>query len=54
MQILINQTIQNWQGVDSNGSQTLGWDGSVIANTVGWCDYNNQGTLRAWETLWRQ
>jgi hypothetical protein len=54
MQTLVNTTVQNWQGVDSNGQPTLPWDGTVNATTVGWCDYNNIPTLLAWQTLWKQ
>ena len=54
MQILVNTTVQNWEGMDSNGNQTLPWDGTVTASTVGWCDYNNPGTLLAWESLWKK
>jgi len=54
MQTLINTTVSNWQGIDSNSQPTIPWDGTVSANTVGWCNYNNIPTLLAWQTLWKQ
>jgi len=54
MQTLVNTTTQNWEGIDSNGNQTLSWDGTVNANTIGWCNYNDPKTLAAWETVWKQ
>lgn len=54
MQTLVSTTVQNWEGADSNGQQTLPWDGTVSATTVGWCDYNDPGTLLAWESLWKR
>ena len=53
MQTLINQTVQNWQGIDGNGGQTISWDGSVSPGN-GWCNYNDQKTLLEWEAVWKQ
>ena len=52
MQGLVNQTVSNWQGIDTNGSQTLAWDGSVSPG-VGWCNYNSPATLQSWEGVWK-
>lgn len=52
MQTLVNQVVNNWEGYDNNGTQDLPWDGTVTANTVGWCDYNNASTLSTWEGVW--
>jgi len=52
MNTLVTQVVGNWQGFDSNGNQDLPWDGTVSANTVGWCNYNDKSTLLTWESLW--
>jgi hypothetical protein len=55
MQQLVTTTVQNWEGLDNNtGAQDISWDGTVSANTVGWCNYNDPKTLAEWEAVWKQ
>ena len=60
MQTLVSTTVQNWEGNNSGSTDAYGnpipapWDGTVSATTVGWCDYNDPGTLLAWESLWKK
>jgi hypothetical protein len=55
MQQLVNTTVQNWEGLDNNtGAQDISWDGTVSANTVGWCNYNDPKTIVEWEGVWKQ
>jgi hypothetical protein len=57
MQTLITTTISNWQGIDSNGNQTLPWNNATPATAInpgiGWCNYNNPATIGIWRGIWK-
>ncbi len=53
MQSLLTQTVQNWQGMDSNGAQTLSWDNTINPG-IGWCNYNSPATIAIWQGIWKQ
>jgi hypothetical protein len=60
MNTLLSTVTANWTGTNGSATDAYGnpipepWDGTVTANTVGWCDTNDAGTLLAWESLWKK
>ena len=49
---LVSNTINTWAGTDSQGASTIPWDNSIDPGE-GWCNYQNQPTLNAWDLKWR-
>lgn len=60
MTTLVQNTPELWAGSDpfNSASTNIPWNGSVGATLnasspgVGWCNFNNQTTLSAWEQKW--
>jgi hypothetical protein len=48
-----NSVANIWGGIDSNGSATIPWDGTVNPGT-GWCNAGNTATIAAWQQVWKK
>ncbi len=51
MGTLVTDTLTNWAGGSGSASP---WDGTRAANTMGWCNYNNQTTIQMWYQVWKK
>lgn len=51
MGTLVTDTLTNWGG--GSGSSAP-WDDTIAANTVGWCNINNQVTVQMWYQRWKK
>ncbi len=50
---LVQTTVQNWTGTDSNGVSSIPWDGTTNPGN-GWCNYNNAPTIASWDAAWKR